>query len=177
MTPALVVPLSKRKLVLTAFGALMFVAAGVWMVRLDDAAIVAHGLFRSPLLFHGAGVLAIVFFGLILPLAVRKLFDGAPGLVADARGLTDNSSALSAGFIPWSDIAGFEEQTIVNQRILYVLLKDPAKYIAACGPVRRFLLRMNRRMGPSPVAISSNALTIGFDDLVAQLRERLAPQN
>ena len=145
----------------------MFVIAGYWMFGLDAAEIESHRRFNSPLFVHGIGLLALVFGGVGVIAIARKLIDSSPGLVLDEHGLTDNSSAFSAGLIPWSEITGFEIRQIQKQRVLYVLLKDPDKYISKFGPVKQALLKANQRIAASPVAITSSSLSINFDELVA----------
>jgi hypothetical protein len=163
----IIVPLSKSKIMLLLVASVLFVIAGYWMFGLDAAEVESHRRFNSPLLVHGIGLASIVFGGLGVIAIARKLVDSSPGLVLDERGLTDNSSAFSAGLIPWPDITGFEIRQIQKQRILYVLLKDPDKYISRFGPVKQALLKANQRIAASPVAITSSSLSIGFDELVA----------
>jgi len=169
-----VIPLSKSKNVLALVGSAAFVALGCWLVGLDDAVIEAQRRFNVPWLVHGMGAVTIAFFGLAGIAWLRKLFDPAPGLVLDERGLTDNCSALSAGMIPWSDITGFQVRQIQSQRLLYVMLRDPDGYVARCGPVKRALLGINRRIAASPVALNTVALSIDFDGLVALVEQHFA---
>jgi hypothetical protein len=161
------IDLSKTKLLLLVAGALIFVALGIWMYQLDSAWIEAQRRFNSPALVHGIGIASIVFFGACGAAGINKVFDKNPGLVLSAAGIVDNSSAVSAGLIPWSDIQGFSVLEIQKQKMLIVKLADPEKYIRAGGPMRQALNRMNARISGSPVAISSTALKINFNELVS----------
>jgi hypothetical protein len=172
----LVIPLSRTKLALLLLIACLFVVAGWWMFDLDAAQIAAQRRYNNPLFVHGIGLLGLVFGALGAVAIARKLFDTSPGLILDERGLTDNASAMSAGFIPWSDITGIQVQQIHRQRLLNVVLADPEAYLARCKPWKRLLLRGNLRMGASPVAIPSSTLAIGFDELVERVEEHLAAQ-
>jgi hypothetical protein len=169
-----VVPLGRSKMLLLLGASLLFVFAGAWIFGLDAAEIAAQRRYNNPLIMHGAGMAAMMLGGLGAIVMVRKLVDRRPGLVLDAHGLTDNSSAVSAGLIPWRDIAGFEVHRIQGQRLLYVLLHDPDAYIARCGPIKRVLLRANQRIAASPIAITSNALSMDFDTVVALTERYLA---
>lgn len=161
------IELSKTKLLLLITGALIFVALGIWMYQLDPAWIEAQRRFNSPVLVHGIGVVAIVFFALCGAAGINKLFDKRPGLVLNAAGIVDNTSAISAGRIPWSDIQGFGIHEIQKQKMLVIKLTDPEKYIQASGSMKQALHRMNVRICGSPIAISSNALKINFNELVS----------
>ena len=169
-----VIPLSKSKMVFLLLIACAFVALGWWMFAQDAAEIEAQRRFNSPLFVHGVGLFNMVCFGLVGALMLRKLFDPSPGLVVDDRGLTDNTSAFSAGFVPWSDITGFEVRQIQRQRVLYVRLKDPEKYIARFSPIRRKLFRASERLGASPVTLTSSSMAIGFDEMVKLVNQGLA---
>ena len=74
---------------------------------------------NNPMLMHGVGLAGAVFGALGIVVAVRKLLDTSPGLRLDEHGLTDNSSALAGGFVPWSEITGFQVQQIQRQRLLF----------------------------------------------------------
>ena len=167
------IKLSKTKLTLLVVAACVFVAIGYWLLTLSAAEIETHRRFNNPLFVHGVGLASILFFGLAGVIGIRKLFDSAPGLIIDDQGITENTSVFSAGFIPWSDISGLEVKQIQNQRILYLLLKDPEKFIATCAPVKRVILKAAKGFAASPVAITSSSLKISFDDLVSAIDARL----
>lgn len=161
-----VVLLSKGKNLGLLLIGIMFVAIGFWMLSIPDADIEAQRRFNSPWLVHGLGWVSVIFFGLCSLVAVRNLFSPRPGLVLDREGLTDQSSGLAVGFVPWRDIAGLEPCVIQGQKMLVVLLKNPQAYVDKGGPLRRQLYRMNLGLVGSPFAISSNSLKLGFDELV-----------
>jgi len=162
-----IIELSKTKLLLLITGALIFVALGIWMYQLDPAWIEAQRRFNSPVIVHGIGIVSVVFFGACCAAGIKKFLEKKPGLVLSAAGIEDNSSAVSAGLIPWSDIQGFGIHEIQKQRMLVIKLADPEKYIRAEGSMKQALNRMNTRICGSPIAISSNALKINFDELVS----------
>ena len=147
--------------------ALLFVAGGLWMASLDPAEILTKRKFNNPTFVHGVGWAAAIMGALVGLLVLRKLFDKKPGLVLDEEGIFDNSSAASAGFIPWKDIAGFDVLTIQKQRMMVVRLVDPEKYIARGGTLRQMFNRINSKMSGSPISITSSTLRIGFDDMLA----------
>src|SRR5262245_19949122 len=107
----LLIALSKAKIVLLLMGSGVFVAAGLFLWANADQ-------FSSPLYVEAVAIAAIGFFGLCGLFALFKLFDTTPGLILDAEGITDNSSAVSAGRIPWSDITGFTITSVQKQRFL-----------------------------------------------------------
>lgn len=161
-----IIELSKNKIVVAILGACLFVAGGLWLFQMDASEIASQRRFNNPLFVHAIAVATIGFFGLVGLCAVKKLFDAKPGLVLNASGIVDNASAISAGFIPWSEIAGFEIFDVAGQKTLIVKLTNPEKYVEAGGAARRALNRMNFRLGGSPVAIVSSCLQTDFNALL-----------
>jgi hypothetical protein len=162
-----VIGLSKTKLALLLLGATAFVAAGIWMLSLDDASIRTQRRFNDPTYVHGLGLVSIVFFGACGLFALKKLFDKNPGLVFNSSGIVDNASSALAGFIPWSEVAGAEILEIQKQKMLVIRVRDPLEYIARGGSLRRTLNKANYNMVGSPISISSNTLAINFSELVS----------
>src|SRR5690348_8903658 len=93
--------LSRKKILLRMIGAVAFAAAGIWMFNSDDVAIVAH---RDPVYVHAVGLITAVFFGSLGIAGVGKLFARGSGLKLSEAGI--HSSAVAAGFVPWSDVTG-----------------------------------------------------------------------
>lgn len=161
-----IIQLSKSKILGLFVISIVFVWLGWWMISLDAAQIQSQRRFNSPEFVHGLGLVAIVLFGLGMVVAISKFFDKKPGLILNSQGIFDNGSGVSAGFIPWSEIAGFGIWQFQKQKLLVVLLKDPERYIEVGHAFRRTLNRANYKLCGSPIAISSNALKINFDDLL-----------
>jgi hypothetical protein len=156
------VPLSKTKLLATSAACLLFVVIGWWLFNMTDAEIQSQGKFNAPWLVHGVGLAAMVLFGAMAPWIVGKLFDRTPGLQILDEGILENSNMFSMGLIAWEDIAGLEVYEIQRRKFIYVLLRDPEKYLSRCGNVKRSVLRYSMRLGPSPVTITSSSLAMSF---------------
>jgi len=167
----LVIPLSKTKITLILLGSIGFVALGfcLWVFAEEIR-------YRSSLFIRGVAAAAVGFFGLCGVFAVLKLFDFAPGLIVDSEGIVDNSSAIAAGRIPWTDIRGFEIQTIQNNRILTIQVHDPEKYVQRASFLKRAFVALNASHFGGPIQISSHALKVSFDQLVTVLTEAYANQ-
>ncbi|MDX6692997.1 MAG: hypothetical protein QOF02_600 [Blastocatellia bacterium] len=165
---------SKRKLLLYLLGACIFMAVGVWMFSMDDASIEAHRRFNNPLYVHGVGLAAIIMSAPVGALVVRKLFDSKPGVVFNSAGVLDNSSGVSTGFIPWSDITGAEVLQIQRQRMLIVRVVNPEKYLEAGNALKRALNRQSYKSYGSPISITAGTLKISFEELQATFNEYLS---
>ncbi len=166
------IPLSKGKLLLSILGAFAFVAIGFWFVLAPPS---RTGSSLESTLLMVLGLVAILFFGGIAILVIRKLFDSRPGLIIDEQGLNDNSGGLSAGQILWQDIENFQALQIQRQRLILVLVNNPQDYIdRQSNGWKRKLMAMNYRQYGTPISISANGLKISFAELLEMLEQRLA---
>jgi len=174
MKSSISISLSKVKLFAFLAVGTLFVVIGWWLFNLSEVEILSHRRFNNPLFVHGAGLSSMIFFGLITLWIVTKLFDSTPGLVLSEEGLFENTNMFSIGFVAWADISGIQVHKINKQRLIYVVLRDPEKYISICGPIKQVLLRATLKLGPSPVTIISNSLTISVDEVVSLVSEYLS---
>ena len=165
MTDEVVVGLSKKKVFLLIVGSFAFVALGVWMFSLDASSIARNLPRKDPRFVHGVGVAAIAFFGLCGSIGLRKMFDKKPGLVLNSSGITDNSSGVSAGFIPWSEIKGAKILQVGAQKILIIMVEKPEAYVGRGNILQRAANKMNFNLYGTPILIASNTLKIGFPEL------------
>jgi hypothetical protein len=92
----------------------MFILFGIAFVISPET--FSSVIVRSSTIIFLAGCIAIVFFGFVGFLLLKKLIDNTPGLIISENGITDNSSGVPAGFIPWSDIVA-----LAIERIIFLL--------------------------------------------------------
>lgn len=85
-TEEIIIPLSKLKLTLLLVGSFVFVLFGLWFVIAPPET--NHPFFGNTVLIFGAGIAAIIFFGLTTILGIKKLTDTKPGLIIGKEGIT-----------------------------------------------------------------------------------------
>jgi hypothetical protein len=106
---------------------------------------------------------------------LEKLIKNEPALIISADGITDNSSGVSAGFIPWSDIIAVKEAVIANQRFINLVVKNPQEYIDRQKSVfRRKIMQKNHDIFGTGIGISTNTLKISYSELKKILEERVS---
>jgi hypothetical protein len=168
MTEKIEIPLSKKKLILLLVGSLVFVAAGSWF--LNSPPKINNPLFGNPTFILMVSIAAILFFGLISFFIARKLPDNRPGLIIDNAGLIDNSSGLSAGQVPWTDIEKISVIEINRQKLILLDVKNPQDYIdRQSNGFKKKLMQINYNSYGTPLSISVNSLQIEFNELVRLL--------
>lgn len=166
------IPLSKQKMLLTLLGSIVFVGLGIWF--LINPPRISNPIFGNPTLIFIVGLASILFFGLVAVTIFRKFSDKKPGLIISRHGITDNSSGVSAGLIPWTDIQEIKVSQVMSQKFLMFIVSNPQDYLdKVTNPLKRNALKMNYKTYGSPISISSNALRTNFNELQKLLVEKM----
>ncbi len=174
VVPTTTIALSKRKLLLLALGCLILVVGGAFLA-VSPATFRDNPFVRDERFVRLVGVAGIVLFGLFGFYIGRKLLDSAPGLVVGPEGFVDNSSGLAAGLLPWTEVTGVDELSLMGQRFVVVHLRDPAAFIARQpNAFKRRMLATNLSSYGSPVFLSANTLQCTHAELKALLTAGLA---
>jgi hypothetical protein len=160
----IIIPLSRTKIILSLLGSILFVFLGVCFVNNPEKFISI--VCRNENFIRIVGLAGILFFGLCFAFYVRKVFDFSPGLTIDESGLIDNSSAVAAGKILWSDINDISVIEIKKKKIIMIQVKNPNDYIdrQAFG-FKRKLMKINHSMYGTPISLTANGLRMTFDEL------------
>lgn len=171
------ISLNKAKL-LVGFAACSAAAwFGWWLFHLDDAHILTLPVVNGPRFARPFGLFTLALLGAFAMWILKKLFDESPGLQFVEDGFIDNTNMLSIGYIAWKDVTGIEVRQIQNQKLIYVLLRDPEAYISKCNALKRALLRFSMNLGPSPVTIVSTSLELGFHEVLNITRKNYDTYN
>jgi hypothetical protein len=165
------IPMSKLKLILLLIGAIGFVVMGALIIyklqNIDNTSL------PKQVLTIFFGIAAMLFFGYIGFFIIKKLSDKTPGLIISNEGVTDNSSAVSAGFIPWSDVVDITDFRFLHQKFVSIDLKDPQGFIEKQDSViKRKAMQFNQTTYGAPISISANALQCNHNKLKAMLKSQ-----
>lgn len=171
MTEQIEIPLSKNKLTLMLICSLIFISLGLWFVIKPPT--IRNPIIGNPTLILTVGIAAILFFGLCAIFIAKKLPDKTPGLIINNQGVTDNSSGVSVGLIPWDDIKGINMTNVANQKFLMLVVKNPDEYInRQKGFIKKKAMQMNYKSYGSPISISANGLKCNFNELFRILQDK-----
>ncbi|MDO6431708.1 STM3941 family protein [Flavitalea sp. BT771] len=171
MTEHVEIPLNKKKLTLMLFGSLGFVIIGCWFIIKPP--VIENAFLGDPAVIRVAGVLSVLFFGIVAFTLVRKLPDNRPGLIIDDQGITDNSSGVSAGLVLWEDVLEIKISTVYKNRFIMIVVRNPEEYIdRQTNLIKRKAMALNHRSYGSPISISANGLNANFDELYGIIRRQ-----
>lgn len=168
----IVIPLSKKKIIIRLIGALAFVGIGIWLMVMPP--MNSNIILGLPIVRYTAGIISILFFGLCAFLLFRKLPDNKPGLTMDPLGIIDNSSGNSLGLILWKDIKNISVVTIQRQKIIMLHVNNPQAYIERhTGGFAKKMLAWNHKLYGTPLSITAGGLAITFDELLNTMNQQL----
>jgi hypothetical protein len=165
MPGEMTIEFSTKKWLLILVGSILFVVGGFWMLNEDEETI-RMARHWDPASVHVVGGISVIFGGLGAVIAMWGLFRKKAALKFTEAGLIDNSTSVSAGLIPWSDIVGAEIYEVQRKPMLVIKVTDPDRYIETGSDLKRWAKRANFNMCGSPVVISCSTLKIDFDELV-----------
>ena len=167
MSP-IVISLSKKKLIKSLVGSVIFVIIGIWMLMTQPET--SNPVSNDSFVKNGAATICVLFFGALIFLFIGKLRDKSYGLTIDDKGFHDNSSATSVGTVLWGDIEGFMKIKVIRQEMLVVYVNNPDHYIEreTKGWVKKTRKHNFSQYG-SPIIISAHALNCSLDDLKKML--------
>ena len=175
-TSSIEIPLSKTKLTWLLLGSAIFIAIGILL--LVNPSPLDPSEFCSPALARIIGLSAVAFFGLAGFFILKKRMDKTPGLILTEEGVFDNSSAVSVGFIPWSDVVEIAETRVLNQLFINLVVKNPQEYIdKQTSLFKRKALHVNYNSYGTVIGISANSLKIDYPALLDLVNKKYAAYN
>ncbi|MER0122992.1 STM3941 family protein [Streptococcus sp. ZJ93] len=101
------------------------------------------------LVFIVFGLIGVVLFGGAFMFYAKRIFAKQlpPILIVDDEGITDKSSAIAIGLIPWEDITSIHLQSHLNQTYISITLTDNDKYLAKMNVFQKYSSKANLKMG------------------------------
>lgn len=152
-----------RNMALVALGSLLFVLGAplLWSI--------------GSLFLRALALADVLFFGACAVFALGRLLRPRPALIIDERGITDNASAVGAGFIGWKEIAG-AGISLGTSRFLVIVLHNPEVVLARPPLLKRKVMAANLGLVGSPVAIPGH-MTMPLEKILEHIQAKLADQN
>lgn len=166
---------SKKKMIGQTLLCIAFISFGFWLLIHQNTA--EYAFFEKFRINIVIGLLTIIIFGSFLTIWIFKILDRKPGVIIDENGIVDNSTSISLGQIPWSDIESVKPSSYFSN-VITVILKNPTKYIdKQKNPIKRMLLGVNYRRNGSPVNIQTLTLQADNKTLIEAINKHLYEYN
>lgn len=164
---------SKRKLSRLLTISVVFAALGCWLLL--SSGNDGTGLLSHPVIKNGAASSAILLGLLVTAVTLAKLLQKQPALVINDNGITDHSGPMAAGYVPWSDVQLLTTTTVVNRKLILLIIKNPEAYILQQkNVIAKRSMRMNFKNYGSPICISTSGLQCTTVELERIIERKLA---
>ncbi|NLL04867.1 MAG: hypothetical protein GX270_03565 [Clostridiaceae bacterium] len=151
MDNEIIIKQSQLKQFLIMLLAIIMVAVSIFVFCSDI------NLFGVNFLNKIIGGFVTIFFGACLLFIIIRFFKPKDILVIDKNGITDNSSAISIGFIPWKDVKSSYITTVSTQTFIAIELNNFEEKLKELSFLKRIMLKINLKMGYAPVSIVLNS--------------------
>lgn len=116
-------------------------------------------------------LIGFVFFGYAFYYLLKRTLAGVTLLCVDEKGITDNSSAIGFGFMPWADIEDVALTYFMGQTFIEVKLHNPEYYIEKLPVWKRSMVDANLKMGMQAVNITLNSTKYKPKEICAYMKE------
>jgi len=161
------VPVNKRRIIL--FTILLVVALAL-------GSAVAYWLYS----INEASYKLIILIAIGIPLLLYALYINAkllrndrPALIIDDLGILDNVSAIKAGIIPWSNIAGLRTAAFASSEFLLVDLRNVNEVLDVLPKLQRISATANIKKYQTPILINLSSLLIDKQELIRIIQGKI----
>ena len=111
-------------------------------------------------------IAGFLFFGYGFIFFLLRVIKSGEMLVVDEHGVTDFTSAISLGFIPWSDIENAYIGGAMNNRFIELTLKNEAEYLSDLPLLKKLFILANKKLGYQVVCITLNTTSHSPDEVL-----------
>ncbi|HOV27360.1 MAG TPA: STM3941 family protein [Pseudobacteroides sp.] len=160
---------STTKLVVLFIFSLMFVLIGALFIvigfEIDIGINTAVEKESSRYGFRIVGIISCLFFGFCGWYVVKRLLIRTPSLIISKYGVTDNASAIAAGFLKWSEIKNFLIYYYGGQKLLGIEPVDVEGTLNKVSKFKRAILNLNKGLGVTIINIPKNSLNMPLEEV------------
>ncbi|SEW46610.1 STM3941 family protein [[Clostridium] fimetarium] len=162
MNEPIIVKQSLSGNILYALGALIMSSLSLCLVILNFSQMEGIlGLLSQNIIFYvlSKSIMAFgfLFFLYCFFIIIKKAILGNNILIVDEKGITDNSSIIAFGFIPWADIDKIYIESFMGNDFIELVLNNEDYYIKKINGIKRKAISTNKKMGLQAVCITLNS--------------------
>lgn len=100
------------------------------------------------------GTAGIIFFGVGSIILLKGFISPKDILIIDQNGITDNSSNVSIGFVPWNEIKSVYLEEIGNDDFISIELENIEKKLEKLPLYKRKAINANLKLGYPPILLN-----------------------
>ena len=119
----------------------------------------------NPFMVKTVGILTLLFFGVIIYVTSKQLFNPELGLTIDEEGVNDYSNSMAVGMVNWENIIQIEKKKFLWTKSLAIHTNNPEKYLGEAKGMKLRVLAGNLNRTKTPIVISARPLKISSTKL------------
>jgi hypothetical protein len=168
---------SKSKMVRMAAGSLMFVCVilGLYFALWQYLPGTFSSLYNAIIfyvLFYTLFYVGLPALGFNFLFACYKLIVPKPAVIVNHKGIFNNTSEISAGWVKWGEIADVFVYGNGVQSFLGVVPLDVEAFLQRQPVFKRCLIKVNMLIiGAPPISIPQSMLPMKVDELMLRIQE------
>lgn len=135
--------------------------------------VLITGLKEKLLIDIIIGILGTMFFGACLFFIVNRFIHPIEILIIDDRGITDNSTATSVGFIGWMDIEDIFITSQFMQKFISIKLKEESNILNKNKGLNKGYLKFSNKYFKSHISITLQASNTNINEILDLLLIKL----
>jgi hypothetical protein len=171
MSEPIVVKQSLKGNILYGFGAFVMSLLCLLLVFMNFGSISGTFNLLVYILDKVILVFGFVFFGYSFIYYLKRANSGKEILIVDEKGITDNSSALACGFIPWRDIDNIYIASSMGNQFIELVLNNEEHYLKKLKGIKKLAVLINKKMKHQVVCITLNSTGISPKKLLPRIQE------
>lgn len=170
MSDTVFIPINRTKMIL--------LTVGYGLAGIIAFCIIYYGGMQfesiSHTIFKIIALVVLLFFAVVAGTFAKNIRNQSAGLQIDRKGITDSSSSISFGLIPWKDIVSINKYKSPSAKYMVIKVKKEKKYLEAAknGAIRK-LLDQNLAQFKTPVVINVGILKTNLTELEAIISSHL----
>ncbi len=115
--------------------------------------------------------IGILFFGYGGFYFLKRMKTNKEMLIINKEGITDNTSAISLGFIPWEEIEDIYVDGVLGNNFIELKIKNEEKYLKNISFIKKMLINSNKKMGHQIVCITLNTTNYSINEVLEKIKE------
>lgn len=113
----------------------------------------------------------VFFFGYAGIFFIKRMKKNKEMLIINNKGITDKTSAISLGFIPWEEIEDAYIGSSVGNEFIELKIRNEEKYLKNLPFLKKLLINANKKMGYEIVCITLNTTNYSVREVLIKINE------
>lgn len=167
------IPFHRLRILRITISCFVFIILSLWM--LFSPLVIEDSILSNPLLVRIAGGIGALLFSFLFYVLVKNYPPKDAALQLTEKGILENSTKNSVGFIPWEEVSNIARKRSASQEFMIIELHDPQKWIdAEQRPLLKRSFKANLKIYGSPIIFAAVNFKIKPKEFYQLLNDRLA---